>query len=356
MKQEELQSILKNAVEVGASDVHLSVGEVPVYRIDGEIIKTPLAQLTEEDLIDIINFTAPAQLKNTVLEGYDSDYPYEIKEVSRYRVNIAKSFGFHTATIRLISYKIPTFEELKLPAAVERLSKYDNGIILITGVAGSGKSTTIASVLEHINSTKQKHIVTIEDPIEYVYGNKKSIFTQRQVGIDTKDYHSALKYTLRQDPDIILIGEIRDAETIQSALYAAETGHLVLATLHTFNAIQTINRVLSFFEPTERDAIRCQFAEVFRASFSQKLLPKASGQGRIVAMELLFSNPTIKDFIIKNEFDEIYKLASKGSYKDLVTFNSYLYKLYKDELITQEVALENSDAPGELMRMMKGVY
>ncbi len=356
MKQEELHAILKNATEVGASDIHLCVNEVPVYRIDGEIIKTPLAQLTEDDILDVINYTVPQQLKNNVLEGYDSDYPFELKDLSRYRVNVAKAFGYHTVTIRLIPYNIPTFEDLKLPASIERLSDYDNGIILVTGVAGSGKSTTIASVLEKINQTKQKHIVTIEDPIEYEYKNKKSIFTQRQVGIDTKDYHSALKYTLRQDPDIILIGEIRDAETIKSALYAAETGHLVFATLHTFNAVQTINRVLSFFEPTERDAIRRQFAEVFRASSSQKLLPQASGQGRIVAIELLFSNPTIKDFIIKDEFNEIYKLASNGKYRDITTFNSYLYKLYKNELITQEVALENSDIPGELMRMIKGVY
>ena len=204
--------------------------------------------------------------------------------------------------------------------------------------------------------TQKKHIVTVEDPIEYIYKSKKSIFTQRQIGIDTGSFLDGLKYALRQDPDVILIGEIRDRETVESALHAAETGHLVVATLHTFNAAQTINRMLSFFPPSERDAVRSQFAEVFRGCVSQKLLPKASGKGRIPAVEILVSTPTIKDFILKDELEEIYKLVKNGSYNDMLTFNLSLHSLYKTGLITKEVALEASDAPNELMHYIRGVY
>lgn len=356
MQKDELYAILKKAAELKASDIHFGVGEVPVFRIDGDVLKTKLNPLTEQDSIEIINLTAPELVKDKVLSQHDSDYQFEIKGLSRFRVNVALSFGCHSITIRLISNDIPTFEELKLPSKVSDFASFENGIVLVTGVTGSGKSTTIASILEYINSTKKRHIVTIEDPIEYVYKNKKSIFTQRQVGIDTDGFLSGLKFALRQDPDVILIGEIRDAETVKSALHAAETGHLVFATLHTYNAIQTINRVLSFFEPIEREVVRRQFAEVFRGSLSQKLLPHASGHGRIVATEILVSTPTVKDFIIKDQLEEIYKLVQKGSYNDMRTFNYSLYSLLKANQITQETAVEYSDSPSELIRMIKGAY
>lgn len=356
MSEFDINVLLKKAVEIGASDVHFIVDEVPSFRIDGKIIKTKLPVMTEDDMLKAIDDIAPISMRDKIFRSYDSDFPYEIEGVSRYRVNLAMSFGYHSMTIRLIPYEIPTFQELKLPENIANFSKIENGIVLITGVAGSGKSTTIASILEHINLTSRKHIVTVEDPIEYVYKSKKSIFTQRQIGIDTANYLDGLKFALRQDPDVILIGEIRDMETVQSALHAAETGHLVFATLHTYNAIQTINRILSFFKPTERDSIRSQFAEVFRGSVSQKLLPLAQGSGRIPAVEVLFSTATIKDFILKDELEEIYKLVQKGSYNDMLTFNMSLFDLYKKKLITKEVALEHSDAPNELMHYMRGAY
>ena len=351
-----INSLLEKAQELGASDLHFIVGEVPSFRIDGKIIKSKLEPVTEEDMMHAIDEMAPISMRDKIFRSYDSDFPYEIEGISRFRVNLAMSFGYHSMTVRLVPYEIPTFEQLRLPKTIEKFSTLENGIVLVTGVAGSGKSTTIASILNHINSTQKKHIVTIEDPIEYVYKSQKSIFTQRQIGIDTASFLDGLKFALRQDPDVILIGEIRDMETVESALHAAETGHLVFATLHTFNAVQTINRILSFFPPAERAAVRSQFAEVFRGSVSQKLLPSANGKGRIPAIELLYSTPTIKDFILKDELEEIYKLVQKGSYNDMITFNMSLYDLYKKGLITKEVALEHSDTPNELMHYMRGVY
>ena len=356
MNKDDLYTILTKAKELRASDIHFSADEVPVFRIDGKIIRTKLSPLTEMDMFDIVKFTSPSSFAEKMTTETDLDYPFEIKNVSRFRVNVAMSFGHHVATFRLIPCEIPTFEELCLPPKIKNYANYENGIVLVTGVTGSGKSTSIASILEHINQTKQRHIVTIEDPIEYVYTNKKCIFTQRQIGIDTADFLSGIKFSLRQDPDVILIGEIRDAETVVSALHAAETGHLVFATMHTYNAVQTINRVLSFFQAGERETVRRQFAELFRGSLSQRLLPLAAGQGRTPALEMMFTTPTIKDFIIKDELNEIYKLVQKGSYDDMVTFNSYLFSLYQEGKITKEVALENSDQKGELVRMMKGAY
>ena len=356
MNEYTIDSLLRKAQELGASDLHFIVGEVPSFRIDGKIIKSKLEPVTEEDMIMAIDTMAPVSMRDKIFRSYDSDFPYEIDGLSRFRVNLAMSFGYHAMTIRLIPYEIPTREQLCLPDTVEKFANFENGIVLITGATGSGKSTTIASILENININQKKHIVTVEDPIEYIYKSKKSIFTQRQIGIDTGSFLDGLKYALRQDPDVVLIGEIKDMETVESALHAAETGHLVVATLHTFNAVQTINRILSFFPPSERDAVRSQFAEVYRGSISQKLLPKATGKGRIPAVELLVSTPTIKDFILKDELEEIYKLVKGGSYNDMITFNMSLYELYKKGYITREVALEHSDAPNELMHYMRGVY
>lgn len=356
MNNEDFLNLLKKAVEVHASDLHFMAGEVPAFRIDGKIQKLKYEKLTEENILNFIEYTTPDEMKKTVLENNDSDYPFEIENMARFRFNVAKSVGRHSVTIRVISWNIPSIETLQLPDSIKNFTKHRNGIVLVTGSAGSGKSTTIASLLEHINLTQKKHIVTVEDPIEYVYEDKKSIFTQRQVGLDTVSFRSGIKYALRQDPDVILIGEIRDAETVRSALYAAETGHFVFATVHTYNAIQTINRVLSFFDPNEREIVREQFAEVFRGSVSQRLLPLKDGKGRIPAVEVLFSTPTIKDFILKNELEEIYKLVKKGSYNDMITFNQSLYALLEKNIISQETALAASDAPDELRRYIRGVY
>lgn len=356
MAEYSIDALLKKAAELGASDVHLHVGDVPSFRLNGNIMKSKLPAITEDDMLEAINSMIPVTLKDKVFRSQDSDFPYEIKGVSRFRVNVALTFGRHSMTIRLIPSEIPPFEKLGLPSAIEEFAKFENGIILVTGVTGSGKSTTIASILEFINQNKRKHIITIEDPIEYVYTSKKSIFTQRQVGIDTKDFIDGLKYALRQDPDIILVGEIRDMETVKNALHAAETGHLVFSTLHTFNAIQTFHRILGFFPPNEREAVREQFAEVYRGSISQRLIPNYENNGRVCAVEMLQTTPTIKDFFVKDELEEIYKLVQKGSYSSMITFNNSLYNLYCEGKITQETALNYSDNPNELRNIMRGAY
>ncbi len=356
MNEFSIKALLKKGAEMHASDVHVMTGGVPAFRIDGRIVKSGLEPVAESDMLNAIDEIAPVSMRDKIFKSYDSDFPYEIEGVSRFRVNLSTSFARHSMTVRLIPYDIPSFKHLKLPESIKNFSKFENGIVLVTGVSGSGKSTTIASILEYINQTQEKHIITIEDPVEYVYKSKKSIFTQRQIGIDTPSCLDGLKSALRQDPDVILIGEIRDMKTVQSALHAAETGHLVFATLHTFSAVQTINRILSFFNPSERDAVRSQFSEVFRGSISQRLLPLADGPGRIPAVEMLFLTSTIKDFIIKNELEEIYKLVQKGSYDDMITFNMSLYNLYKKGLITKETALANTDSPNELMHYIRGAY
>ena len=351
-----INDLLKKAVELNASDIHFIVNEVPALRIDGNIVKLKSKPLTEEDIHMAIDKIAPSSMRDTLSYSFDFDFPYEIKDIARFRVNVAMSFGQRAMTIRIIPYNIATFKVLNLPPMIEKFTQLENGIVLVTGVAGSGKSTTIAALLNHINNNYQKHIITIEDPIEYVYKSNKSILTQRQIGIDTPNYIDGIKYALRQDPNVILIGEIRDKETVESALHAAETGHLIFATLHTFNAVQTINRILSFFNPSEREMIRSQFAEVFRGSISQKLLPKASGEGRVPATEILFSTPTIKDFMKKDELEEIYKLVQKGGYDNMLTFNQSLYSLIKKDMVTEEVALAHSDNENELRHYINGVF
>ncbi len=356
MEEYTINSLLQKASELGASDVHLHVGEVPAFRINGNIMKSKLSPITDAYMEEAISTIIPDVLKEKIKNLQDADFPYEIKGISRFRVNVARAFGRPSMTIRLIPAEIPTFAKLGLPSNVENFTKFENGIVLVTGVTGSGKSTTIASILDYINQTKRKHIITIEDPIEYIYTSQKSIFTQRQVGVDTKDFVDGLKYALRQDPDIILVGEIRDMETVRNALHAAETGHLVFSTLHTFNAIQTFHRILGFFPPSEREAVRHQLAEVYRGSISQRLLPNAENNGRVCAVEILQPTSTIKDFFIKDELEEIYKLVSKGSYNGMITFNNSLYNLFKEGKITQETALEYSDDTNELKNLIRGAY
>ena len=356
MSEYSIDALLKKAVELGASDIHLIADEVPSFRVNGSIMKLKLPALTESDMLNAIEKMLPDALKGKLADIKDFDFPYEIQDVSRFRINFSMTFGKHALTVRTIKSKIPTFEQLGLPKTIEEFTKLDNGIVLVTGVTGSGKSTTIASILEYINETKRKHIITIEDPIEFVYKSKKSIFTQRQIGMDTIGFIDGLKYAMRQDPDVILVGEIRDLETMKGALHAAETGHLVFSTLHTFNAVQTFHRVLGFFPPAEREAVRAQFAEVFRGSISQKLIKNTDNDGRVAAVEILQNTPTIKDLFVKDELEQIYKLVEKGSYDGMITFNMSLHNLYMENKITEEAALENSDNVNELKNKIRGVY
>lgn len=355
-KKFEIIKFLKMAVEDGISDVHLRYGHAPAVRKNGKIYKTKMAPLTEEDIMSAISKTVPSNFEHKIYSEYDVDYSFEIKNVSRFRINVGRELGNPMLTIRMIPNTIPTFKELNLPENLESFTTHNNGIILITGQTGSGKSTTIASMLNYINQNYSKHIITIEDPIEFVYESEKCVITQRQLLIDTASFPDGVKYALRQDPDVILIGEIRDKETVVSALKAAETGHLVLATLHTNDTIQTVNRIINFFEPSDRDFVRRQIAETLRGVIAQRLVATADGKSRVPACEVLISTPTIKDFIIKDKLSDVYELVKNGSYNDMLTLNMSLYKWYKKGVITEEEALEKSDNVNELKQMFRGAY
>lgn len=352
----DINEFLTKAVEEGVSDVHLRIGEVPVVRADGKIVKTDYPIVREKDIAHVLNIVLPKYLRTKVQSAFDLDFSYEIKGISRFRINLARQMGNTSLVFRIIPYDIPSFQDLHLPPALNNFAKFNSGIILITGPTGSGKSTTIASLIDLINRNERKHIITIEDPIEFIYSNKNCIITQRQVEIDTLSFPDGVKYALRQDPDVILIGEIRDMETLTSALKAAETGHLVIASLHTTDAIQTVNRIVGMYDPKDRENIRKQLAETLRACIAQKLLPLKTGHGRIPACEIMVVTPTIKDFIIKNELEQVYDLVKKGSYNEMVTMNMSLLQLIKEGLISRETAIEVSDNKVEIEQMLRGAY
>ena len=356
MEEFNVVEFLKQAVSIGASDIHLHVGEYPSVRRDGKIIKIDMPSLTEEDIQRACLAVAPDHLKEKILSMLDMDFAYEIKGVARFRVNVSRQLAKCAIAIRTIPYSIKKLQDLHLPEAINQFTELDNGLVLVTGPTGSGKSTTMASMLEHINTHEQKHIITIEDPVEFIFNNKKSIISQRQLLVDTHSYSDGIKYALRQDPDVIFIGEIRDKETVSSALKAAETGHLVFATIHTNNAIQTVNRIINMFTPADRPFVRNQLAEILRGTISQKLVPLAGGVGRHPACEILVVTSTIKDFIEKNELEQIYDLVKKGSFNNMITLNMSLYSMLQRGEITEDAALIASSNKNELKQMMRGVF
>lgn len=355
-EQFDIDSFLKKAVSIKASDVHLRVDERPIIRKDGKIIKVDMPVLSENDFNHILNTIVPKSVKTKANSAFDMDFSYEIKGLSRFRVNLSRQLGKTALVIRNIPYNVKNIDDLNLPASIEQFAKLNNGIVLVTGPTGSGKSTTLAALINYINQHYQKHIITIEDPIEFVFTSKKSIISQRQVEIDTPSFPDGVKYAMRQDPDVILIGEIRDKETITSALKASETGHLVFATLHTNDAVQTINRIVNMFEPQDRHYIKSQLASTLRGTVSQKLVSNKLGDGRRPACEILVMTPTIKDFIIKDKIDEVYEMVRKGSFNEMVTMNMSLHKLVLDGFITKEDAMDKSDDKNELQQMFKGFY
>ena len=357
-----INKLLTDAVNMGASDIHIIADCPPAVRINGDIMYLEDYSPLPEDIIvyalkEIVPETNTVRNYISKMETTnDFDFSYEIKGVSRFRVNVCSRMYQKGMVIRTIPFDPPSIEKLHLPPAISTFADYNNGLILVTGPTGSGKSTTIASIIDLINRTKKKHIVSVEDPVEFAFQNKKCIFSQRQVGFDTANFQSGVKYALRQDPDIIFIGEIRDRETIDAALNAAETGHLVISTLHTNGAITTINRITSLYEPEQRAYLRQKLASCMRATLSQKLLPTIDGKSRRPACELLVFTPTIQDLIMKDEIESIYELVKNGSFDKMITLNASLYQLHKAGYISQEVALENSNRRNELSQMFRGIY
>lgn len=349
-------NFLKSAVAAEASDEHLMVGHSPYVRKNGFIKKTSIDQLSREDLENSIIEISPTSIKNTILEITDLDFMYEIEGCSRFRVNYNRQMGQPALVIRNIPYGIPTLKDLGLPDILNSIVNYQNGIVLVTGPTGSGKSTTLASLINQISLTSTKHIITIEDPIEYVFTNQKSIVSQRQVSVDTNSFSDGIKYALRQDPDVIFIGEIRDKDTMFAALKAAETGHLVLSTLHTNDAVQTINRIINMFEESNRDVVKKQLSNTLRATIAQKLVYSEKNEKRFPACEIMVVTSTIKDYIQKDQLEEIYDLINSNNIDDMISMNKSLALLVSGGSISEEEALEASNDANELEKLFRGVY
>lgn len=353
-----INDILKVATERKASDVHIKVGSHPIIRVDGQLV--PLVEfkrLMQEDTIAMAFSMMSSQQKEKFKQFLEIDIAYSVPGLGRFRCNIFQQRGSVGLVLRLIPARILTIRDLLLPPVLERIAMEERGLVLVTGTTGSGKSTSLAAMIDHINANRNKHIVTIEDPIEFLHRDKKSIVNQREVDVDTRSFAVALRSALRQDPDVILVGEMRDFETIETALLAAETGHLVFSTLHTLDATETINRVIAVFPPHQQKQIRIQLAAVLKAIISMRLLPRADGLGRVPAVEVLISTAYIRDCIEQKEKTKLIRdaIAAGTSQYGMQTFDQSLYGLYKQGLITLEEALRRATNPDELRLRIQGI-
>jgi twitching motility protein PilT len=336
----ELNPLLRRAVELGASDIHLKVGVPPILRRDGAL--GPLEEypiLTDHDLeavVAVIGKRSQERFQAFRQTG-DLDIAYQEEDLPRFRVNAFRQRGHISVALRVIPKNVPTFEALHLPQGVRRLADEQRGLVLVTGATGSGKTTTLAAVIDHINRSRQQHIVTIEDPIEIIHSDHSCIVNQREVGLDTVDFGQALRRALRQDPDVILIGELRDAETAQTALQAAESGHLVFSTMHTVDAAETVGRMVEFFPEGKQQMVRSIMAGVLRGIISQRLLPRVSG-GRVAAVEVMVTNSRIGDLIRENKPESITDAIEEGAFFDMQSFTQALLDLVVAEEVDQEIA------------------
>lgn len=350
-----MQDLLMMLMEKKASDLHITAGLPPMLRIDGEVRPTQYEKLTPDMCQRLIYSLLTDSQKEKFEATSELDLSFGIKGVGRVRMNVFRQRGSVGAALRSIPAKIMSFEELNLPPVVFELMKLNKGLILVTGATGSGKSTTLASMISYLNENRTGHIVTIEDPIEYVHLHKQSIVNQREVGSDTNSFVNALKYVLRQDPDIILIGEMRDLETIAAALTIAETGHLVFATLHTTDAASAINRIIDVFPPHQQSQIRAQLSMVLQGVFAQQLLPHASGSGRVLASEVLVVTPAIRNLIREMKIEQIYLSMQTGGKFGMQTMNQSLFELYSRRQVPFQTALEASTDQDDLKRLMQKV-
>ncbi len=355
----DINELLKHAHSEGASDLHLKVGSYPILRINGELIpQSNMGRISQEETLKIaFTVMSPGQ-REIFKKKNDIDLAYSVPGLGRFRCNVFTQRGTIGLVFRVIPMKIPTIEELHLPDILKKISMEPRGLILVTGTTGSGKSTTLASMIDNINNAKTDHIMTIEDPIEYLHRDKRSIVNQREIGSDTESFSKALRAALRQDPDVILVGEMRDFETIQTALTAAETGHLVMSTLHTTDTTETVNRIISVFPPYQHKQVRIQLSAVLRAIISMRLIPKADGRGRVPAVEVLIATSTIKDCILDpDKTKTIPDVIAQGLiHYGMQTFDQSLFSLYKGGLISYEEALRRATNPDDFSLKVKGIH
>jgi twitching motility protein PilT len=350
-----LHQLLRAMIEKGASDMHITTGSPPLLRIDGAIVPLKLPPLSPVETKQLCYSVLTEEQKIIFEKSKELDLSFGVKNLSRFRANIFMQRGAVSGAFRSIPFKILSFDELGLPASVAALASKPRGLVLVTGPTGSGKSTTLASIIDKINSETRQHIMTVEDPIEYLHPHKRCIVNQREIGSDTGAFKVALKYVLRQDPDVVLVGEMRDLETIEAALTIAETGHLVFATLHTNSAIQSINRIIDVFPPHQQSQIRAQLSFVLEGVISQLLIPRAGSPGRALSMEILIPNAAVRNLIREDKVHQIYTQMQVGQMgHGMQTMNQSLYSLYSRKLISLEEAMGRSSDQDELRSMLEG--
>lgn len=353
-----LEELLEQVFERGASDLHLSAGLPPVFRIDGELIRGDYAPMSKEDCQRLIFSILSNEQRRVLEQNWELDCSYGVAGLGRFRVNVYKDKGNYAAALRSINTEVPSFEQLQLPPIVREIAERPKGLVLVTGPTGSGKSTTLAAMVDYINAQHAVHILTIEDPVEYIHNSKRSIVHQRELGQDTRSFDNALKSALREDPDVILVGEMRDLETIRLALTAAETGHLVMGTLHTSSAMQTVDRIVDVFPPEQQQQIRIQLSNSLVAVFSQALLPKLNEvkekEGRVMALEVMVVTPAIANLVREGKTAQIYSSIQTGAQFSMVTMETSLKDLYQRGLVTFEDALSKTSRPDDFKRLIAG--
>src|SRR3954447_23026048 len=350
-KRPYVEQALQYLTTKGGSDLHLTAGSPPLVRLHGALIPIPgTPELTAEDTAEVLDsFLEDPEKRDEFKADNEVDFSFELSDVARFRVNAYKQRSTVSMVLRAIPFQIKTIEELDLPLVVNKLAEEERGLVLVTGATGSGKSTTLASMIDHINSATSKHIVTIEDPIEFLYSNKKSIISQREVGVDTSSFGRALRRVLRQDPDVILIGEIRDQETMETALAAAETGHLVLSTLHTLNASETISRVISLFPPHMQQQARFMLAGTLRGVVAQRLVPHVDGAKRVPVVEALVTTGRVRDLILEpSRAEDLNRIIQEGEYYGMQTFDQSLIQRVNQGLISMDEAMKVATNPSDM--------
>ncbi len=353
-----IKKVLQRMVELKASDLHVKVGTKPTVRVNGRLVMLDEQAPTQADLEATVEQILTPKQKKTFEETKEVDFAFGVTGLSRFRSNFYQQRGTIAMVFRQVPATVPSFEELNLPGVIEEIATRPRGLVLVCGTVGSGKSTTLAAMIDSINRQEAKNVITIEDPVEFLYRDKKSTISQREVGLDTASFAEGLKHILRQDPDVILIGEIRDAETMQTALMAADTGHLVLSTLHTTDAPQTVNRIISFFPPHQHEEIRFLLSSSLQAVIALRLLPRADVEGRIPAAEIMTVTSTIREYLIDTQKTSLIKGAIQDGVAQygMQTFDQAMMKLYSEQRITLETALRYCSNPTEFELRVKGIH
>ena len=351
----EIDDFLRQAVGLKASDIHLKCGQRPYLRLHSKLEPSDLPALTLDDLNKVIRKILPAHLAKSYEETHEADFSYSLEGAGRFRVNAFMSQGAPAFAFRHVKTRAPTIEELNLPESVRKIAAAQRGIVIVSGATGSGKSTTLAAMLNHMNETEALRVITIEDPIEYLFSDKKCIISQREVGLDTMTFQAALRHVLRQDPDVIIIGEMRDQTTFRTALAAAETGHLVLTTLHSGNAAVAVQRLLEFYPAAEWDQVRLNLASNLQAIICQRLI-KGSQGGVVPAVEILINTPTVRKVLEKNKLDILPAAIETGKDDGMQTFNQSIYTLIKSGMVSQEEGMQNATNPQSLRMNLQGIF